>query len=452
MGAALIERRSLLMGALGALGLATARSSAAMGRVALGGRATLRIPHDTSRLDPHDLFDPMAALVGAAVFDTVYALDPTGNPYPALADGMPERDGRQTRVRLREGLRSARGHAVDARDLAATIERARKLAAVALLADVSTPSVDRTSPRVAVFRDVDPTTLVQVLASPVVALATRHSTPTAPDGTGSFRAEPSAARLLLVRNRAAARGASYLEEVLLDRAPDLAESLRAFEAQTADIGWLGAGYHQPRPGAVPFDLGAAAWVVLRTGNLVGEWGEPGVAQRLIDAIPPARLAHLALGRIQAPSGTPAWGAPPSELMVTTGSAHLIEVARTIASIVATAGHEVTVTPVAPADLSQARKTGAYALMIDVVRPIGPPGLATLVALATADQGGQARSIVRHSPRLSSYAPRALARTMKLAVVGELRVTGAAIASLRIAAARDGTGWDLGASYRVGTTH
>ena len=87
------------------------------------------------------------------------------------------------------------------------------------------------------------------------------------------------------------------------------------------------------------------------------------------------------------------------------------------------------------------------MMLDVVRPVGPPGVATLLALATADQGAGAKAIARRPPRLGSYAPRVLARTMRLGVVGELRVTGAAIGSLRLAAARDGSGWDLGASWK-----
>lgn len=449
MGAALIGRRSLLVAGAGAAAASLlAGESHALGRVPVGGKLSLQLPHDTSRVDPHDLTDPMAALVGHAMFDTVFALDPHGTPFAALADGMPVRDGRVTRVVLREGLRSSRGHAVDARDLTISLERARKMGAVAVLADVPAASVDKKEPRAALFHDVDPAVLVQALCSPVTALVSRHFSPGSPDGTGAFKADPGADRLVLARNRNASRGASFLEEIVIRRAADLIDPIRAFEAQSVDVGWLGSYVHQPRPGAVPFDLGAVAWVVLRTGNEAGEWGAPGAAQRLCDAIPPSRLAHLALGRLPDPSGTPSWGGPACDLIVSAASAHLVEIARTLASILSTSGHEITAAPTAPADLLQRRRTGAYSMMLDLVRPVGPPGIATLIALATADQGAGAKSVARHPPRLASFAPRILARTMKLGVLGELRVAGAAIGALRLAAARDGNGWDLGASWRA----
>jgi len=449
VGAALIGRRSLLIaGASAAAASLIARDALPMGRVPLGGKLSMQLPHDTSRVDPHDLTDPMAALVGPALFDTLFALDAHGTPYAALAEGMPVRDGRVTRVMLREGLRSSRGHPIEARDLTISLERARRMGAVAVLAEVPVPTLDKGAPRAALFRDVDPAVLVQALCSPVTALVSRHFAPGSPDGTGAFKADPSADRLLLTRNRYASRGASFLEEVSIRRAADLIDPIRAFEAQSIDVGWLGSYVHQPRPGAVAFDLGSVAWVVLRTGNEAGEWGAPGVAQRLCDAIPPSRLAHLALGRLPTPSGTPSWGGPVCDLIVSSASAHLVEIARTLASILSLPGHEITAVPTAPGDLLQRRKSGGYALMLDLVRPVGPAGVATLIALATADQGAGARSIARHPPRLTSFAPRVLARTMRLGVVGELRVAGAAIGALRLAAARDGNGWDLGASWRV----
>ncbi len=447
MGDALIGRRELLEAAVLCLAATTCPGARAMGRLPLGGKASAKLPHDTSRLDPHDLFNPAAAILGAACFDTVYALDAGGNPYAALADGMPHRDGHTTRVQLREGLRSARGHAIDARDLVASIERSRRLGGSALLADVPAGTADKSDLRAAVFRDIDAAALAHALASPIVALISRHSSPGAPDGTGAFRVDPSPSRLVLTRNRNAARGFAYLEEISLERAADLGDPLRAFEAQSVDIGWLGDGYHQPRPGSIPFDLGPVGWVVLRTGAQAGtEWGRPGVAQAVVDAIEPSKLARFALGKTPPPIGRPGWGGAPCPLFVDAGSAYLTAIANTVAGSLSTGGNTVTATPLALADLTPLRKTGSYALMMDVVRPVGPPGLATLVALATADDPATARSIVRHPPRLGSFAPRVLARTLHLGVVGELRVLGATIPQLHLVAARDG-GWDLGASYR-----
>ena len=44
-----------------------------------------------------------------AIADPVFAFDAAGNAYPSLVQGMPVRDGGVTTVKLREGLRSARG-------------------------------------------------------------------------------------------------------------------------------------------------------------------------------------------------------------------------------------------------------------------------------------------------------------------------------------------------------
>jgi peptide/nickel transport system substrate-binding protein len=448
MGAALIGRRNLLQAGLCLGAWAACPRALAMGRLPVGGRVTLRIPHETSRLDPHDLFDPVAAIVAHAVFDTVYSLDGAGNVYPSLAEGMPRRDGKLTRVTLREGLRSARGRPLDARDLAQSVERARRLGAVAVLADIPAGTVDKADARTAVFKDTDPTALAHALTSPVLVLVSRAHSPAAPDGTGAFRAEPSAGRLTLVRNRLAARGPSCLEEIVLQSAPDLLDPVRAFESLAADVAWLGSYIHQPRPGSVAFDLGAVAWVVLRTGNEAVEWGAPGVAQGLCDAIPPGRLAHLALGRAPQPTGSPSWGGPACDLVASSASAHLMEIARSVASILSSPGHDVTATGASPAELAVKRRTGAFSLMLDVVRPVGPAGIATLLALATADQGAGAKSVARHPPKLGSYAPRVLARTLRLGVVGELRVSGTTIPQVRLAGARDGNGWDLGASWRT----
>lgn len=410
----------------------------------------MRVPHDTAQLDPHDLSDPMAAIAGPAVFEPVFRLDASGTPYPSLAQSAPVRDGANVLVFMREGLRSSRGRALDARDLVASVERARARGATALLSGIPKPVVARTQNRVAVFRDVDPVELARVLSSPLLALVSRTSSPTAPDGTGPFRADTSAERLVLTRNRYAARGPAFLDQVTLMRAGELAEPLRAFEARQVDVGWLGAGYYQQRTDAVAFDFGSVAWVVLRTGSEAGSWAGPGVAQRLIDGIPPERLAQLVIGSYPAQSAPISWGGEPCELIAPARSPHLTEVARTLASILSAPGHEITVRVLPDAEVDRRRRSKAYALMIDLVRPVGPAGVATLIALATADDPVRARSIVRAPPKLTSFAPRVLARTLGLGVVGDLRVAGATLESIHLVPQADGSGWDLGNSYRLGS--
>jgi peptide/nickel transport system substrate-binding protein len=444
MVAAVISRREMLSASIAGIFATVLRPAHAMGRLPLGGSVSLRLPHDTSRLDPHDLHDAMAALIGSAVFDPVFGLDSTASAYPILAEGLPQKDGRNVRVTLREGLKSSRGRTLDATDLVASIERARSSGAAAFLEEVPKATVNKRSVRTAIFANADPSSIARALASPLVSFVSKSSTASRPDATGAFRAETSTERLVLTRNRFAARGPSLLDEIVIRRAADLSEPLRDFEAKSADIGWLGAGLHQPRPGSVAFDLGSAGWIVLRTGNEAGAWGAPGVAQTLVDAIPPGRLAHLALGRLPNPQGQPQWGGQPCELLVSSASVHLVEIAKSVASIISSPGHDVTVL-VVPAQRSRSR---AFSLMIDLVRSPGPPGLSTLLALASAEDLQAARSIARHPPRLSSFSPRVLARTLHLGVLGELRVAGATLPNITLPASPDGCGWLLGSAYRA----
>jgi len=444
-------RRAFLAG-MGASALASllAARALAMGRTPLGARLSFHVPWPTSALDPHDLRDPLAALFGAAVADPVYALDAAGAPYPALAAGMPVREAGRTLVRLREGMRTARLVPLDARDLIFSVERARARGASALLAGIPRASPHRGDPLAVSFGGVDPHHLARVLASPLVALLPRRFTPAVPDGTGAFRADASAAGLFLTRNIHAARGGAYLDAVAVFPAVDLTSSLRAFEAERDDLGWLGVGLHDARRGAVRFDLGRAAWVVLVTGPDCGSFGVPGAAQRLVDAIPAARLAHLGLGPLPRANGDPAWPGPPAELFVDETSPHLVEVARGVAPVLSSPGHEITVTPV-PRDAVRRRLKGKPALAIDLVRPLGPTALHTLVALATAEDPARGRDVMRSRPRLSAGAPaRSLTGLLRVGVIGDVRVAGGHMPDLVLARGGVGEGWDLGASYkRVG---
>jgi peptide/nickel transport system substrate-binding protein len=442
------RRQSLaLLAGLGSAALAGAPPASAMGRTPLGGRAVFHVPWPTGALDPHDLRDPMAALFGAAVADPLYALDGSGAPYPTLAAGLPTREAGETVVRLREGLRTGRLAALDGRDLVFSVERARARGAYATLADVPRPLLRKGDPLAAVFGTADPLHLARALASPLVALLPRRFTPTAPDGTGAFRADVSPSGLLLTRNLDAARGPAFLDAVEVAPAEDLKTSLRAFEAERDDLGWLGMGLHDGRPGAVRFDLGRAAWVVLLAGADAGPAAAPGAAQRLVDAIPPERLAHLGLGPLPAASGDPAWPGPPAELLVDDASPHLVEVARAVAPVVSNPGHEVTVAPVPRAEIARRRARGKATLAIELVRPLGAGPHQAMIALATADDPARGRDVARtphHGPAISA---RSLTGLLRAGVLGDVRVAGGVIPDLVLARSLSGEGWDLGASYR-----
>jgi peptide/nickel transport system substrate-binding protein len=443
-----LPRRALLASAAAALAAAALpRRARAMGRTPLGGRLTLHVPWPTDALDPHDLADPAAALFASAIADPLFALDPQGNPYPALAAAMPSLEDGATLVRLREGLRTARGEPLGGRDLVASLERARARGAAAILAGLPAPRPHPRDGLAALFRDVAPADLAVLLASPLLALLPRSFSSSSPDGTGAFRAEPSADRLLLAQNPAAARGASFLDAVEVRRAPDLRASLSAFEAGRDDIGWLGAGLYQDRKGAVRFDLGRLGLVVLATSPAAGAFGAPGAAQELADALPAERLAHLGLSGLSGGSGNAAWLGPPTELLVDGASPHLVEIADAVAVILTRPQHEVTARSAARGDLARLRAQGKALLALELVRPLAPDPLGALLALATADDPARARELARRPPKLASSAPaRTLTRTLRVGVVGEARLAGAVAPDVVLARA-PGEGWDLGASYR-----
>jgi peptide/nickel transport system substrate-binding protein len=271
--------------------------------------------------------------------------------------------------------------------------------------------------------------------------------PGKPDGTGAFRADIVPGKITLSRNVNAARGAAFLDAIDIAPAEDLQTSLRAFEAERDDIGWLGLGLHADRKGALRFDLGRAAWIVLVVSPDAGAFGLPGAAQRLADAIPPERLAHLGLGPLPAASGDPGWGGPPAELLVDVASPHLVEVARAVAPILSRPGHEVTLAAVPRGDIP-GRFKGKAALAIQLVRPLGPSPLHTLLALATTEDLARGRDLAKSPPKLAGNpAARALTGALRVGVLGEMRVAGGVIPDLAFARSQSGEGWDLGATFR-----
>lgn len=426
---------------------ALAGEAFARGRTPLGGRFSVHIPWPTRSLDPHDLRDPTAALFGRAVADSLFDFDSTGHVIPALANGLPTREGGVTVVRLRAGLETARRVPLDARDVIASIERARSRGASALLGDVPKPTPLGNDPLAVVFGKAEPGRLARVLASPLVAIVPRSFRPEAPDGTGPFRADCAERELILSRNARSAQGHAFLDGIDVFRANDLATSLRHFEAERDDVGWLGLGLHNERKGASRFDIGAVAWVVLWVNpGLAAPAGLPGALQPLLDGIPRERISHLGLGELSAPSGgaAPAWPGPSVELCVDEESAHLVEIARTIAPILSRPGHEIAVLTLPRAEIGRRRSKGQVQMSLDVVRPFLPGPLGALLSLSSADDPASAKEVAKSPPKLAPQAQaRTLTRSLHVGVVGELRIAGGKMPELQLA--QGAMGWDLGAS-------
>jgi peptide/nickel transport system substrate-binding protein len=427
-----VSRRVFLAASCATLG------AAALGRTPSGGTLRLRIPWPVDHLDPHALGELAAALFAPAIADSLFALDSRGTVYPTLATSLPQPTPAGTRLSLRPGLVSARGKPLDARDVVFSFVRAKQAGARALLAPLGKPKVDANDGLSVLFGDTSPAVLASALASPLTALVPRGFSPTYPDGTGAFVAQVSPTGIVLRRNPRAARGAAFLTSVEVSHAGNLADALRAFEAGEVDVGWLGSGLHRPRPDATALEGPLLGWVVLRTGPEAKAWGAPGVAQRLLDAVDPARLAHLGLDLDARASGSPSWGGDPAELLVDEGAPHLVEIARTLAAILSLPSHEVRAAPKPAAELGPRRPAGRYALLLDFVRTLGPRAEDVPAALITASDP----ELALRPPRLGAQSARVVARSLALGVVGELRLRGASVPAFR------GLGtWDLGAVWQ-----
>ena len=409
----------------------------------MGGKIALRLPWPLATVDPHRLDDATAAIVGPSLFDTLYAIDGSGATVPSLAEIAPEPWGPRHVVTLRAGLVSALGQPIRALDVARSLARAGASGARAWLADLLPAAVE--SPYRLSFASRDASKLARLLASPVTAIVPSGFSPSRPDGTGPFRADRDGDGLVLRRNDAAANGPAFLDEVRIRSAPDLAASLSAFESGVDDIGWLGTGLHEPRPGARSFDAGTPAWAILRTGGAAAAWDTPGVAQSLCDGISPSRLAYLALGSGWATSESEGWGGAPCELLVRDDAPWLHELARAVAIGITRTSHEVTARPIPAAELVAARASRAYSLLLDVVRPLDPSALGSLIGLATSDDPLRGVEWMHHPPRAEAP-PRVMCRTMRVGVIGEIRIQGGHVPDLTVALVPGGI--DLGGTTRL----
>jgi len=431
-----ISRRAFVFAAAT---LALSSTARALPRLAVGGKVAMRVPWSLLAIDPHLTDDPAAAIFSAALFDSLYAVNAAGDPIPALAESLPESDGAGgLRVHMREGLVTAHGSAVDARDAVLAIARARSHGASAWLAALPVPK--REGERSFTFATDDPQALARTLASPLTAIVPLAFDPARPDGTGPFRAERKDASLILTRNSHAALGPSLLDEIHVSPAADLADSLRAFESGADDLGWLGSGLHEPRAGAKAFDAGAVGWALLVVGRDGGSWDAPGIAQRVADGISPSRLSYLAIGQPWSQTSEQGWSGAPIDLLVSMSSPWLVELARAVAAAISRPSHEVTVRPISAADFASRRRSRSFALAIDMTRSFAPGGFASLVALASADPSSSAADLVRHPPKVAEVSPRVLTRTLRLGVLGEIRVQGGRIPDLALPTGRPGIDW------------
>jgi peptide/nickel transport system substrate-binding protein len=411
-----LSRRALLAS------LASGATSYALGRTPYGGRLRIAVPWPIVSLEPASLSDGFAALFASAVFEPLYALDGTGNPYPALAEGLPSKLDGGCRLALRPGLKTAAGRALSAADVVATLARAKSRAAAAgLLGELATPSVDTKDPLGVVFARASADTVARVLASPLLALVPRGFSPLSPDGCGAFKVELGRGRALLTRNPYAARGPGYLDAIEITAVNDLAELLRGFETGATDVGWFGTGLYRAVKDAVALEAPRYGFAVLMAGKATGAWGAPGTLQALLDAVPAQQLSHLGVRGMPAQaSGSPAWGGPATTIAVLANAPQLVAVARALAATLSAPGHELTVVEKTAEELSELQNSRQFGLLLDLVRAATSSPREIELALRTAASPEAAK----RAPKTAPLAARELGRQLPLGVVGELSVWGA----------------------------
>jgi peptide/nickel transport system substrate-binding protein len=363
-------------------------------------------------------------LFAPAIADPLFGIDSTGKPYPALASKLPERIASGARISLRPELVSARGKALNARDLVFSFKRAQSLGGAAVLGAFRAPTLVPKDPLSVIFLDATPDLLARALAHPLTALIPRSFSPLAPDGTGAFLASPGTGTLTLTRNERAARAASFLDRIELSRAVDLADALRAFEAGQVDVGWLGNGLYRPKAGALPLEGPVFGWFVLRTGLDAKSWGAPGIAQQLTATLPNAALARFGVRALPNAQAGVHWAGGPAPLLVSDDAPQAVELARALEPLLGSPGNEVRATPIARSAWLEARRSRRFSLMLDFVRAASTDGTESAQALLAAVDPALAKRPPRNLSSLIDAT-----RTLTLGVVGEVRVAGARVPEL-----------------------
>ena len=248
-------------------------------------------------------------------------------------------------VRLREGLLTAKGQRLDAQDVLFALQRARRGAAVTWWGDLPPPVVHPADPLAVLFATSDAPRVGRILSSPLSALVPRGFNPASPDGTGGMTAELAAGRLVLRRNRNAARGESFLDEIAVEQAAGslgLAPFVRG-EPHRHRLARFRAPRPQARSPAVQSgERGLDHPAHGERGGPLGGAGERAATRRwdsggtivAVRAEPTLGGAGGASGAggVAGAGGQAEWGAKPCDLLVQEGSAYLEELARTLSSL------------------------------------------------------------------------------------------------------------------------
>ena len=272
--------------------------------------------------------DPVAAqshaeiTVVGLVFDTLYAIDPTGAAQPHLALGAPELDASRTtaHVALRRGVVFHDATVMTAADVAASLERAR-IAAGWVLAPVASVRASSNGDGVDFVLRTPSADLATLLALPQTAITRRGQPPVGARaiGSGPFAVDSfdrAGKKLVLRAFDDHFAGRAYLDQLVLDwfDAPD-AEA-RRFETGAAQLSARGAAAFAgatPRYPAAQVESPAAVLVFVGFGKQHAQvTGDRGFRSALDLALDRDALATITSGERTQPTRLPlptAAGAP-----------------------------------------------------------------------------------------------------------------------------------------------
>ena len=409
----LMKRRDLLQAlGYGALITALPAGAHAMRRTNYGGHLTLSLPVDVSRVDPHDSESLASALFGPSLFEGLYGITAAGTVFPTLAEEMPQRAPEGVEIRLRPGLKFSSNKELLAKDVAHSIVRSKKMSGA--LGALPTPSTLPLDPYRLTFSSNAPDEVARLLALPRAALVPSHFDPHRPIGSGALSMHRVGPSLELTRNPLCPRGGSYVDSVRVQTL-SLSACLRAFEARTSDLGFLGRGLHQERKDARAFRLPEIAEVVLIPGQGLHSFARPGVLQNALDYLPfyPFQALGVAVQRREGRR----WGGPSLTLSVSKDEPWLYAIGEELVQAWSRPDTPVRLIALAQSELNAQTRRGEFDLRLTALTTAGLSRALTTQELFRLDgrpppRGGRAMT------------PQEAGRQLSLGVLGALTPHGA----------------------------
>ena len=350
-------------------------------------------------------------------------------------------------VRLREGLLTAKGRKLEARDVLFSLQRARRGGALAWWGDLPVPSLHPKGTDCGRVRGPDGLRIANALSSPLFALVPRGFDPVSRTAPGRCRRrQQSGAAAQTQCERGARRVVSRGDRDRPGARSFWRRCGRSRAISPTSVGSApGFTHRDPVPWPSTWVMSLDRFADRNRGRSVGRARGRATAPRRTSARAApalrARAASRAVGKrrmgrqtLRAADGRRIGlprGARPGGELATFASGTRSERQRG-----AGGGAE-------PAE-------GRWHLQ--PCARCGPPVRRTW----NCDPGRAGRrldpslalELMRSPPRLSTFSPRALTRTLRLGVLGELRVVGAHAPDVRLAKSTAGEGWDLGATYRA----